>query len=152
MINTHSLCAHPERGGHTKGVLSAGNQICQRPCVVGTEGYINPPASGALGYPADTKDCGKNYEYKSVNVWHFFLLCTANIHKLSIMTIIFSLCLIKKLFSQRLRAVCILYPDAIPFFSISHPVSPQLCYLFTRSSPIPELLFTLEVYGWCLKH
>lgn len=89
MINTHSQCAHPERGGHTKGVLSAGNQICQRPCSVGTEGYINPPASGALGYPADTKECGKNYDCKSVNAWHCFLLCTANIQKLSIMAFFF---------------------------------------------------------------
>ena len=59
----------------------------------------------------------------------------------------FSLCLIKKLFSQSLRAVCILYPDAIPFFFISHPVSPQLCYLFTRSSPLPELFLTMAVHG-----
>lgn len=59
----------------------------------------------------------------------------------------FSLCLIKKLFTQSLRAEDNLYPDAIPFFFISHPVSPQLCYLFTRSSPLPELLLTMAVHG-----
>ena len=139
MINTHSLCANPERGRHTKGVLSAGNQICQRTCSVGTEGYINPPASGALGYPADTKDCGKNYEYKSVNAWHFFLLCTANIQKLSIMAIFFAMSFKKAVFS---KVSCCMYslsrcnpvsPFPVPFLPSSATCSP-VHHLFLSSS------------------
>lgn len=60
--------------------------------------------------------------------------------------IFFSLCLIKKLFSQSLRAEDILFPNAIPFFFIFHLVSPRLRYMFTRSSPLPELFFTQAVH------